>query len=186
MKKQCRLTLFVLFLINIASLSHGSELNWIAHWLGEEKREQLVMEVAKEFQFLYPHIELHIEFAKTLQNEGKNYKWKSSYKIAEMIKSGDINADVVFLDPIVYSHVAELLDDHHWGEKHLLDVSDLPWFQQSQKDFILNSPYYREQTGGLLVGPYIEGFFTFLWQNQEVAKKIGETSTHRTRKRLGN
>ena len=62
MKKLYHLTIFVLFLINLASMSHGSELNWVAHWLGEEKREQLVMEVAKEFQFLYPDIKLNIEF----------------------------------------------------------------------------------------------------------------------------
>ncbi|NNK70962.1 MAG: hypothetical protein HKO96_10840 [Flavobacteriaceae bacterium] len=165
--------LFVWLFLNTISICYASELNWVAHWLGEEKREQLVMEVAREFQFIYPDIELNIEFAKTLPNQGKNFKWKSAYRIVEMINSGDITADVIYLDSIVYSHVAELLNDPEWGEKHLVDVSDQSWFQKSQKDFILNSPYYREQTGGLLVGPYIEGFFTFLWQNQETARKVG-------------
>lgn len=173
MKKRSRLILFVwLFLITIPN-GHASELNWVAHWIGEEKREQLVREVAKEFRFIYPDVDLNIEFSKTLANEGKNFKWKSAYQIVEMINSGDITADVVYLDNFVYSHVAELLNDPYWGEKHLVDVSDLPWFRESQKDFILSSPYYREQTGGLLVGPYIEGFFTFLWQNQETARKVG-------------
>ncbi len=173
MKKHSRLILVVLLFINIASMSHGSELNWVAHWIGEEKREQLVTEVAREFRFIYPDINLNIKFAKTLPNAGKNFKWKSAYLIVEMINSGDITADVIYLDAIVYAHVTELLGDPHWGGKHLVDVSDQPWFQQSHKDFILSSLYYREQTGGLLVGPYIEGFFTFLWQNQETARKIG-------------
>ena len=171
--KHSGLILLVLLVMNTPFSSQGSELNWVAHWLGEEKREQLVSEVAKEFRFLYPEVELNITFAKTLSNEGKNYKWKSAYNIAEMITSGDTTTDVVFLDAIVYAHVAELLNDPTWGEKHLVDVSDQPWFRQSQKDFILNSPYYKEQTGGLFVGPYIEGFYTFLWQNQETARKVG-------------
>mgnify|MGYP001812116831 CR=1 FL=1 len=165
------LILCFLFLITNVSHSRDSELNWVAHWLGEEGREQLVWEVAKEFRFLYPDIDLNMEFVKTLPNEGINFKWKSAFHIVEMINSGDITTDVVYLDAIVYSHVAELLNDPEWGEKHLLDVSDQPWFQNSQKEFILSSSYYREQTGGLLVGPYIEGFFTFLWQNQETARK---------------
>ena len=173
MKKHSRLILVVFFLINLVSNSHGSELNWVAHWKGEEGREQLVMEVAREFRFIYPDIDLNIEFSKTLPNAGKNFKWKSAYQIAEMINSGEITTDVIYLDAIVYAHVTDLLGDPHWGEKHLLDVSDQPWFQQSHKPFILSSPYYREQAGGLLVGPYIEGFFTFLWQNQETARKIG-------------
>ncbi len=165
--------LFVLFLINIVSNGHGSELNWVAHWKGEEGREQLVREVAREFRFIYPDIDLNIEFSKTLPNPGRNFKWKSAYQIVEMINSGEITADVIYLDAIVYSHVAEILGDPFWGKKHLVDVADQPWFQQSHKDFILNSPYYREQTGGLLVGPYIEGFFTFMWKNQDTAGRIG-------------
>jgi hypothetical protein len=173
MKKPARLILFLVLFCSLVSHGHGSELNWVAHWLGEEGREQLVWEVAKEFRFLYPDIDLNMEFVKTLPNEGINFKWKSALHIVEMINAGAITTDVVYLDAIVYSHVAELLNDPDWGEKHLLDVSEQPWFQKSQKDFILSSPYYREQTGGLLVGPYIEGFFTFLWQNQETAGKIG-------------
>lgn len=172
MKRTCWVVL-VLLLVGANSHSRASELNWVAHWLGEEMREKLVMEVAKEFRFLYPDVDLNIEYAKTLPNEGKNYKWKSAYKIVEMIKSGVVTADVVFLDAIVYAHVAELLGDPRWGEKHLEDISDLEWFRESQKDFILSAPYYREQTGGILVGPYIEGFFTCLWMNQEVAGRVG-------------
>ena len=171
--KHYGLILFALFLINLVSISHGSELNWTAHWKGEEGREKLVTEVTREFRFLYPDIQLNIKFANLLPNAGKNWKWKSAFQIVEMINSGNITTDVIYLDAIVYAHVAELLNDPDWGDKHLLDVSEQPWFQKSQKDFILSSPYYREQTGGLLVGPYIEGFYTFLWQNQQTASKVG-------------
>ena len=116
--KISRLLLFVFFLINLVSNGHGAELNWVAHWKGEEGREQLVTEVTREFRFIYPDIDLNIEFANLLPNAGKNWKWKSAYQIVEMINSADITTDVVYLDAIVYTHVAELLGDPHWGEKH--------------------------------------------------------------------
>jgi len=168
-----RVILVAIILLALPAFCGAAELNWIAHWLGEEKREQLVMEVAKEFRFLYPDTDLNIEFALTMEGEGKTVKWKSAYRIAEMVRSGDITADVVLLDTIIYEYVAELLGDPYWGKKHIEDVSSLPWFRASQKDFILSSPYYREQTGGILVGPYIEGFFTCLWVNQEVERRVG-------------
>ncbi|MEN8198977.1 MAG: hypothetical protein ABFR63_02780 [Thermodesulfobacteriota bacterium] len=156
-----------------ALAENHAKLNWIGHWKDEDKREQLVMEIRKEFEFLYPKVDVNLTFGKDLDAPGKNRKWKHANTIAQMIKSGNIIWDVIFLDFVVYNHVAELLGDPDWGKKHILDVSDMMWFRQSQKDFIVNTSHYREQTGGLLVGPYIEGFITCLWYNQEVARKTG-------------
>ena len=171
--KKIRLIPFLLWLITLSASGFAAEINWVAHWLDEAGREELVHEVAREFRFLNPDITLNIEFAKTLENEGNNFKWKSAYRIADMVKTGEITADVVFLDPLVYNHTTELLNDPHWGKKHLLDVSGMKWFQKSQKEFILNSPYYKNQTGGIFVGPFIEGFYTCLWMNTAVAEATG-------------
>ena len=169
MKKRSRLILFVwLFLITIPN-GHASELALLRRTGGRDPYRRSghsprhpgkpareyrhgvsflnhvlsASNQTQEFRFIYPDVDLNIEFSKTLANEGKNFKWKSAYQIVEMINSGDITADVVYLDNFVYSHVAELLNDPYWGEKHLVDVSDLPWFRESQKDFILSSPYRR-------------------------------------------
>ncbi|MEN8188420.1 MAG: ABC transporter substrate-binding protein [Thermodesulfobacteriota bacterium] len=160
-------------IISTNGFAANDKLNWIGHWKGEDKREQLVMEIKKEFEFLNPDVDVNFTFGKDLDAPGRNRKWKAANNIAQMIKSGNITWDVVFLDYVVYNHVAEIIGDPDWGSKHLLDVSNEPWFQKSQKDFILNTPYYRDQIGGLLVGPYIEGFITCLWYNRKVAGQTG-------------
>lgn len=158
--------------VNIV-FGQSSQLKWLGHWKGEDKREQLVEEVKKEYQFLYPEVQIHFLYDKDLQNQGDNYKWKTAHEIVDMIKTGDIRWDVISLGGAVYNHVAELLNDPGWGAKHLVDFSNVPGFLQTQKSFIVNDPYYKNQTGGIFVGPLIEGFITCLWVNPDVAEKAG-------------
>ncbi len=169
---------FFLFLVESA-ISATSELNWIGHWKGEGKREQLVNEVKKEFEFLYPDVKVALTFNTELPAEGATFKWKTANTIVEMIQSGEIRYDVVFLGVAVYNYVADLLNDPFWGKKHLVDFSGVDWFMQSQKSFILNTSHYKEQTGGIFVGPYVEGFITCPWYNTKVAQKIGITVQER-------
>ena len=173
-----RITLTFLFISTIlffvsTSYAQTKQLNWIGHWKGEGKRGELLEEVKKEFEFLYPDVQVNLLYNRDLTTEGDSYKWKSAHSIVEMIKTGNIKWDVVYLDLIVYNYVAELLDDPLWGMKHLVDFSTLPAFTTTQKAFIFTDPYYKEQTGGLLVGPYIEGYFFFFCENKELAKKTG-------------
>ena len=48
-----------------------------------------------------------------------------------------------------------------------------PGFPESQKDFIVEDPWYREKVGGVLTGPFIENYMMNLWYNTEVAAKVG-------------
>ncbi|MEE4241651.1 MAG: ABC transporter substrate-binding protein [Desulfopila sp.] len=171
------LLLFLLFLsatiFYSTSCAQSTQLNWIGHWKGEDKRESLVDEVKKEFEFLNPDIRVNLVHDRDIVAKGDNFKWKTAYTIVEMIRTGNIKWDVVFLDIIVYNYVAELLKDPLWGVEHLVDFSTVPGFLQTQKEFIINDAFYRNQTGGLLVGPYIEGYFFFFCQNKELARKAG-------------
>lgn len=176
MKRQPFLTLcFTFFLAAIfaaPTVSLSGQLNWMGHWKGEYGRQQLVEEVKKEFEFLHPDIEVNLVYDTDIEAQGDYFKKKVAYTIAEMIKTGEIKWDVVFLGVTVYNYVAEILDDPNWGEKHLLDFSTVPGFQESHKDFIINTPYYKNQTGGIFVGPFIEGLITCLWYNKKVAEKV--------------
>jgi len=153
--------------------SETKQLNWIGHWKGEDKREDLVNEVKKEFEFLHPDVRVNFLYNTDIETEGDNYKWKTAYTIVEMIRTGNIKWDVIFLDIIVYNYVAELLNDPLWGFEHLVDFSTVPGFLQTQKKFIINDPFYKKQTGGIFVGPYIEGYFFFFCQNKKLARKTG-------------
>jgi hypothetical protein len=178
MKGSLLICFFIIFLVEPA-ISATSELNWIGHWKGEGKREQLLKEVKKEFGFLYPDVNVAMTFNKDLAAEGSNYKWKVAQTIVDMIQSGEVKYDVVFLGVAVYNHVADLLDDPYWGEKHLVDFSEVDGFLESQKPFILKIPHYKKQTGGIFVGPFVEGFIACPWYNTKVAEKIGVTILER-------
>lgn len=167
------LLIYVCFFFLQTSHIHAGELNWIGHWKGEGKREILVEEVKKEFEFLNPDIKVNLVYDSDFKGKGNYFKWNVAHTIADMIKSGKIEWDVIFLGITVYNYVAEILDDPYWGQKHLVDFEKVAGFQESQKSFLFKSSYYKDQTGGIYVGPFIEGFITCLWYNTKVADKVG-------------
>lgn len=147
--------------------------NWIGNWFREDFREYLVREIAREYRFLYPEIQVNLRFPEELF--GMRNRHAEAKLIIEMIRSGDIEWDIVWIDNQIYRYVAESLGDWEWGRKHLVNFLDVPGFPKTQKPFIVDNPIYRNQTGGILVGPYIEGYYMALWYNKAVALKIGTT-----------
>ena len=165
--------LVILGCLTLSPQVFAKELNWIGHWKNELGREQLVEEVKKEFEFLHPDVRVNLVHDVDLEAPGDYFKKRVANTIVEMINSGDIKWDVVFLGITVYNYVAEILGDPDWGKKHLVDFSTVPDFFANHKTFIADTPYYREQTGGIYVGPFIEGLITCLWYNKAVAAKVG-------------
>lgn len=151
----------------------GVQLNWLGHWKGEDKREILVHEVKKNYEFLHPGTSINLKFNVDLEGEGDYYKMKVAHKIVEMIKTGKIEWDLVFCDISVYRHVSDLLGDPQWGKKHLVDFTEIPGFLQSQKNFIVNTTFYKDKMGGIFPGPYIEGIIFCLWYTRQAAEKTG-------------
>ncbi len=147
--------------------------NWMGHWLGEDKRESLVREVAAEFGFLHQGIEVNLKFPQEIM--GSRGHLETARFVAAMIRSGRVEWDVLWLEPRTYEYVAEELSDPDWGAKHLVDFREIPGFAETQKPFIIADPAYRNQTGGILTGPYIEGYYYALWYNQDVARRLGLT-----------
>lgn len=154
-------------------LAHAAQLNWMGHWKGEGKREQLVYEIKKNYEFLHPGTTVNLRFNVDIEGEGDYFKMKVAHKIVEMIKTGKIEWDLVFCDIAVYRHVADLLGDPLWGQKHLVDFATVPGFLESQKDFIINTPFFKKKEGNMYLGPFIEGYVFCLWYNSQTAEKVG-------------
>ena len=146
------------------------QVNWMGHWLHEDLRETLVREVAKEFEFENDDIKINLKFPQEIM--GVRSKPLVAKHIADMIRSRNIDWDVIWLDDNIYSMVAEELNDTEWGKKHLVDFEAIPGFTETQKRFIIENPIYRNQTGGMIVGPYIEGYLYALWYNKNVAQQL--------------
>jgi ABC-type glycerol-3-phosphate transport system substrate-binding protein len=151
--------------------SDRRELRWMGHWKNEGLREQLVTEVLSDFRFLHQDIDLTFEFATDVL-ETKSIGAQAKF-LAEMIQSGDITWDVVWLDTSIYQAVGRLLDDPDWGQKYLVDFSMVPGFKETQKPFLVEGPNVFRNTGGVFIGPYIEGFLYALWYNTSVANMLG-------------
>jgi len=146
------------------------KLNWMGHWLGDHDRETLVREVAQEFELLNPDININLKFP--VQIMGLRSREKTGRFIAHMIKTGNIDWDIVWLDDFIYQRAAEELGDLQWGKKYLVNFEDVPGFKETQKSFIINDPVYREQAGGIIAGPYIEGYYYAIYYNKDVAEKM--------------
>jgi len=145
--------------------------NWIGHWFGEDKREQLVREIATEFEFRNQDIKVNLKFPHEIM--GKRSLEEEANFIVKLINSPKPDFDIVWLESGIYNMVSQQLNDPEWGKKYLVDFSQDQKFTDSQKDFIINDSKYRNATGGILIGPYIEGFYFALWYNSEVAKLLG-------------
>jgi ABC-type glycerol-3-phosphate transport system substrate-binding protein len=149
------------------------QLNWIGHWKGEGRREDLVREVKREYEFLHPNVKINMVFNSDLEGDNPNRKVKAADAIVRMIETGEIDWDLVFLDAATYGLVTERLGDPSWPAEHLVDFSQVPGFPESQKDFIVEDSWYREKVGGILTGPFIESYLMNLWYNADVAERVG-------------
>ncbi len=146
-------------------------LHWMGHWKGEGLREKLVRDVLDDFTFKNQNIQVQFAFAADMFPS--KTRDTSAIFIADMIRSGTITWDVIWLDISIYQTVAALLEDPDWGQKYLVDFSKVPGFAETQKPFITKDSNYCRQTGNILTGPYIEGFFYAMWYNTEVADTLG-------------
>ena len=148
-----------------------TKLNWIGHWLNEHDREIMVREVAKEFSIKNPDIDLNLKFPQNIR--GYRSKRDVAKMYAEMIKTDIYNWDIIWLDDQSYQYVANELQDPNWGPKYLVDFAQIPGFRETQKSFIFNNPIWAAQTGGIIVGPMLEGYYHAIFYNKNVADKIG-------------
>jgi hypothetical protein len=146
-------------------------INWMGHWYKADKRYDLVLEMKRDFSFRNQNTRVNLQFPE--QIVGTNDKVVVAHLIVEMIKRKKFDWDIVWMDNHIYQFVAEELDDPFWGRKHLVNFEEVPGFVQSQKPFIIEDPAYRNQTGGILVGPYIEGYYYALYYNRDLAAKMG-------------
>lgn len=145
------------------------QLNWMGHWLGEDRRENLVREVAQEYSFLHQDVNLNLKFWQEL---GLSHAPGAAKEIATKIRSGTLDWDIIWLNSDIYQMISSELSNPDWGAKYLVDFEQVNGFVATQKPFIVNDSSYRNQSGGMLTGPYIEGAYYALFYNQVVAQRL--------------
>jgi ABC-type glycerol-3-phosphate transport system substrate-binding protein len=147
-------------------------LNWIGHWLAREGKEQMVRNIAREYEFLNQKTIVNLKFPTEFIKD-EVYRPHLVELYVKMIQTGKVDWDIILLDHFLYGQIAAQLGDPFWGDKYLVDFESFDWFKESHKPFIIQDPFYRNMTGGKLVGPFIEGFYTAFWYNKKIAAQIG-------------
>jgi ABC-type glycerol-3-phosphate transport system substrate-binding protein len=65
------------------------QINWIGHWKGKDKREELVYEVKKEYEFLHPDVKINLVFNRDLEGTDPAYKKRAANAIIRMVETGE-------------------------------------------------------------------------------------------------
>ncbi len=154
----------------ITAQKNVKEVNWIAHWSGEGKRQQLVEEIAKEFEFKNQDIKINLFYPETANKDGGGDSVEISFMANEVL-SQNPKFDIIRLKDY-YPQIAKKLKDPDWGKKYLVDFSEFPDFVEKHQSFLFDDEY-KNLNGGITIGPYNEGFYWTIWYNKAVADKMG-------------
>lgn len=100
-------------------------LNWMGHWLHEHDRAILVKEVAQNFELMNPDINVNLKGSRQIMSS-RGPEITGTF-LADMIKSGNIEWDVVRMNQFIYQHVAEQLDDPNCGKDRGCHLSVDPY-----------------------------------------------------------
>jgi hypothetical protein len=145
-------------------------LNFVGHWMNEGARGNLVREITNEFEFTHQNIHVNLKFPEELYNADDSVEIQF---ILKQIKLPTAEWDIIRIKEHYFT-IAKILNDPAWGEKYLVDFSKIPAFVDLHKPFI-NNLLVKSRTGNICTGSYNEGFYWAIFENTEVAKKIGLT-----------
>jgi ABC-type glycerol-3-phosphate transport system substrate-binding protein len=147
-----------------------TEVNFLGHWLDEGKKEQLLKELINEFEFVNQDITVHLDYLEKMSKENKiseNYaQCNAGYILSEKPEWDIIRANNEFW------LISRYINDPDWMKKYLVDFSEIPEFVNSTRPELLTDSV-KAQYGGIIPGPFLDGYNWTLWCNTEVAKKIG-------------
>jgi hypothetical protein len=147
-----------------------SQINFIGHWKGEGKKEDLLREVINEFEFTNQDVNVNMKFPEDIYFDRRKYNIEIDFN-AKIVMSEKPDWDIIRLNN-EYFKVADSLHDPGWAKKYLVDFSEIPEFKKNTRPELL-SDTIKARYGGIIPGPFIDGYNWSLWCNAEVAKKVG-------------
>ena len=146
------------------------QLNFIGHWLGEGKKEQLIKEIINEFEFTNQDVKINMKFPEEVYFDRRKDNIETVFN-SKIALSENPEWDIIRINN-EYTKVADSLRDPGWAKKYLVDFSEIPEFIKSTRPELL-SDTVKALYGGIIPGPFIDGYNWPLWCNTEVAKKVG-------------
>jgi ABC-type glycerol-3-phosphate transport system substrate-binding protein len=154
----------------LKKVDQKTTINFIGHWLNEGKREELVRNFAREYEFENQQIAVNLKFPEEVYfdqlDRGTNEKF-----IAQVISEETPKWDVIKVNG-AYDEMKNILKDPDWAKKYLVDFSEIEEFRNGTPPELLNDEA-KKYWNGIIPGPYLEGQFWTLWFNKKLADKLG-------------
>lgn len=148
------------------------QLNFVGHWLYQAKREDLVREIANEYEFLHQNCKVNLAFPEDI------YYSRSKANCEEEFIKGQLLAEHSKYDIIrindAYLNIALYMKDMDWAKKYLVDFSQYPEFTKNTMPELV-SDSAKAKWRGIIPGPYLEGYNYSIWYNRNLAKELGLT-----------
>jgi len=146
------------------------QVNFIGHWLNEGKKELLLKEQINEFEFTNQDIKVYMKFPEDVYFDRRKDNSEFLFN-AGAVTAAKPEWDIIRLNNEC-PRVAKILNDPNWTKKYLVDFSEIPEFRKNTRPELL-SDTVKALYGGIIPGPFIDGYNWVLWVNTVVAKKIG-------------
>ncbi len=157
-------------LISIEKKEPVKSVRFIGQWLNEGKRETLLRDFVREYEFEHQEVIIDLQFPEEVFLTGENAMSNQSF-VAKIIAEPVPEWDIIRLNN-QFQEVVAITGDSLWAKKNLVDFSDYPEFRNNTLPSLL-SEEMKAKWGGIIPGPYIEGQYWALWSNIEVANKVG-------------
>ncbi len=145
-------------------------INFIGHWLNEGKREDLVRNFARDYEFRNQNIRVNLKFPEEVFYNREDLQSNQKF-VSKMLLKDNPEWDIIRVNG-EYQEILEQCGDPDWPRKYLVDFSEIKEFRDGTQPELLTSEA-KKSWNGIIPGPYIEGQFWALWCNKVVAQKIG-------------
>jgi hypothetical protein len=145
-------------------------INFIGHWYGVGLREELVKNIAREYEFENQHINVNMKFPEEVYFKREDPLSNQKF-VSKIIYEEKPEWDIIRING-QYNEVVEITGDPDWPRKHLVDFSQIEEFRNGTMPELLNEKT-KALWNGIIPGPFIEGQYWTLWVNKKVAQKVG-------------
>jgi ABC-type glycerol-3-phosphate transport system substrate-binding protein len=155
---------------NVAIEKAKTQLNLVGHWLHEGKRENLIRDLANEFEFLNQDCKVNLIFPEEIYYDRSKKNCEIEF-IAKAITSDKPEWDVI-RKVNDNSEQVEYMKDPYWAKKYLVDFKEMPEFRENTIPELLTDSI-SQQWKGIIPGPFLEGFNWAIWFNLDFANELG-------------
>jgi ABC-type glycerol-3-phosphate transport system substrate-binding protein len=145
-------------------------INVVGHWFNEGKREDLVRNFARGYEFKNQHIAVNLKFPEEIYFDELNRGTNETF-ITDIVFEEAPKWDIIKVNG-TYGPIRDILKDPDWAKKYLVDFSEIEEYRNGTRPELLTDDA-KKTWNGILPGPYLEGQFWTMWYNKKVAEKLG-------------